>query len=212
MLWYVPQPLFAEEHDYAPPNVGFLLQPYNHCKAKPAAGIQLTEKEACQIDKLKNRCTPADDCLTACLASGQGREVGGGCWHLCFDNKFDLSKWTSPTGISQCETFDTRVSDADTYLKLPNGELRAKWVQQHVAPRAAPILRQCLTKVENPNKTGFMLVADAELVGRLTSVAVHPETNLSRCVAHQFASATFSFPPKLLKRFPMALDLRNSIP
>ncbi len=208
----VASALPADELEFVPPNMAFMEQPFNHCKTQPASGIQLTEREVCQIGKLKRRCTLADDCLVACLASGQGRQVGGGCWHICFETKFDLSKWTSPTGLSWCETFDTRISDADEYLKFPNGELRAKWVKEQVAPRAELILRQCLTKVANPDKTGFILVADAEPPGRLTGVVARPETNLSRCVVQQFESAKFSLPPKLRKSFPVALDLKERIP
>ena len=210
-VWSIAPAFCADESEYVPPDMAFLAQPFNHCKTGPASGVRLTEKEVCQIDKLKGRCTPADDCLVACLASGQGRQVGGGCWHICFQTKFDLSKWASPTGLSRCETFDTRVSDADDWLKFSNGELRAKWVKEQVAPRAAPILRRCLGKMENPDKTGFMLVADAELPGKLTSVAVRPETNLSRCVAQQFESEKFSLPSKLHTSFPIALDLKESI-
>ncbi|MFC5491373.1 hypothetical protein [Dokdonella soli] len=84
------------------PKLDFLNQQFNHCKALPAEGVSLTSRESCLIEKLRERCDIADDCLVSCIASGQGREVGGGCWHICFEVKNDLSKWKPPQGMDSC--------------------------------------------------------------------------------------------------------------
>jgi len=92
----------GDETDFVPPDVGFLDLSFGSCRADPGYGIRVTSEESCMITKLKTRCSAADDCLAQCLARGVGRHVGGGCAHLCFDTKFDLSKWTAPAGFDEC--------------------------------------------------------------------------------------------------------------
>ena len=84
------------------PDTSFLNQPYNNCKVTPKELIPLTPAEKCWVEKLSARCTPADDCLVACLASTKARDLGGGCWHTCFQVKYPISKWTEPTGADSC--------------------------------------------------------------------------------------------------------------
>jgi len=76
--------------------------PYSKCNvgAVPRA---LSKKEQCCVSKLSTRCSAADDCLVQCIAKGMNDKVGGGCWHLCFETKFDLSKWSEPKGWSTCK-------------------------------------------------------------------------------------------------------------
>jgi len=50
---------------------------------EPAAGITLTRQEQCWVRALSERCDLHDQCVVKCLLSGEGREVAGGCWHLC---------------------------------------------------------------------------------------------------------------------------------
>lgn len=90
------------EHASPVPRLDFLSNPFNHCSASPPKGIVLTPREGCLIEKLSVRCDMADDCLVSCIASGQEREVGGGCWHICFEAKNDLSKWRPPVGMDSC--------------------------------------------------------------------------------------------------------------
>ena len=58
--------------------------------AKPACvglaqpKIQLTTYERCALRAFAARCTPDDACMIRCLTSGQGRNIGGGCWHVCY--------------------------------------------------------------------------------------------------------------------------------
>jgi hypothetical protein len=79
----------------------FLEKPYAKCKMdKPTRA--LSAQEQCYISKLSARCSEADDCLVQCIGSGMNDKVGGGCWHLCFETKFDLSKWSEPKGWGVC--------------------------------------------------------------------------------------------------------------
>lgn len=80
---------------------GFLERPYAECRIGPVPH-PLPVVEACYIAKLSRRCTEADDCLVQCLASGMNRKVAGGCWHLCFASRFELSSWSEPPGWGAC--------------------------------------------------------------------------------------------------------------
>lgn len=64
-----------------PPDVGN-VNVFNSCKALPSR--TLTSKEACQIEHLRNSCSPSNDCLVTCLNSPDALKVVGGCSHVCF--------------------------------------------------------------------------------------------------------------------------------
>lgn len=48
---------------------------------RPAAW--LTARERCVLAAYQERGYPDDACLIRCLAVGGGRNIGGGCWHVC---------------------------------------------------------------------------------------------------------------------------------
>ena len=85
-----------------PPDESYLDRPFNSCKAKPTNSVQLTPAEKCWSKELAARCSAADDCLVSCIASGVARDLGGGCWHSCFQVKFNLSQWQPPGGAEAC--------------------------------------------------------------------------------------------------------------
>lgn len=74
------------------PDVGDVNKFYS-CKALPRR--KLTDKEVCQINRLKQRCLPSDDCLVTCLSSPDALKVSGGCEHVCFSY---LHKESAPPG------------------------------------------------------------------------------------------------------------------
>src|SRR5262245_42564631 len=41
-------------------------------------------EEQAQVDTMVMRCTPGDQCMLACKATGCGDAIMGGCGHLCF--------------------------------------------------------------------------------------------------------------------------------
>jgi len=47
------------------------------------AGVILSPQDQCWALILRRRCNPYDKCILKCLLSGDGRSIGGGCWHLC---------------------------------------------------------------------------------------------------------------------------------
>ena len=63
-----------------PPQVGDVSN-FHHCSANPSP---TSSSEACLVERLKAECTAATDCLLTCMASPDGRRVGGGCEHVCF--------------------------------------------------------------------------------------------------------------------------------
>ena len=79
-----------------------LAAPYAKCKVTKPLRPSLSSKDRCLISKLSARCSKADDCLVQCVANGLNGAIGGSCWHLCFDYKFDLPSWTEPKGIGTC--------------------------------------------------------------------------------------------------------------
>jgi hypothetical protein len=85
-----------------PPDLSFLAQPNNHCKVSTSAVTALSPANKCMLKSLSARCTPADDCLVQCLVSKDGPHIGGGCWHACFETKFNLSSWSEPQGAAKC--------------------------------------------------------------------------------------------------------------
>lgn len=85
-----------------PPDLIFLDRPFSNCSVNQKELTALTPLEKCWIEKLSARCNPADDCLVSCLASTKARDLGGGCWHVCFEVKFPISKWSEPKDSDVC--------------------------------------------------------------------------------------------------------------
>ncbi len=88
--------------------VGVLEAPYAACKTTLTQPVTLNSKERCLVRKLSARCSEADDCLVQCIARGLNGQIGGGCWHLCFESKFSLAEWSEPKGWAECKYLSTR--------------------------------------------------------------------------------------------------------
>lgn len=107
VMMILVQSCIANTNDSAtsiPNDQNFLNAPFNSCRSLPPENLQLTARELCLVDKLKARCSVADDCLVSCIVSGKGREIGGGCWHICFQERNDLSSWNEPDGFRDCQS------------------------------------------------------------------------------------------------------------
>src|SRR5262245_256001 len=65
----------------------------------------LTKFDHCMINALRERDTPEDDCLADCFERGTGRDIGGGCYHVCFAYREDRSigNWKEPEAWLACE-------------------------------------------------------------------------------------------------------------
>ena len=75
----------------------------SQCRASPPVGVLLTPLERCQVEALSARCNVADDCLVTCITSTEAREIGGGCWHICFGTVHSLDFWEAPQELEKCE-------------------------------------------------------------------------------------------------------------
>lgn len=53
------------------------------CPTLDEALVELTERERCQVEAFGASCDPVSRCFANCLLSGEGRLIGGGCYHAC---------------------------------------------------------------------------------------------------------------------------------
>ena len=91
----------AAEVDFSKLNYGD-YESWHQCSVKPQPGVVLSARERCEIEKLSARCNAADDCLVTCMSSPDGRNAGGGCWHICFETLHDLRSWNKPNDWERC--------------------------------------------------------------------------------------------------------------
>ena len=70
------------------------------CSDLPEASVELSERDRCRVFLLAARCTVADKCLVACIRNGEGKNIGGGCFHIC--NAYRQWVWEPPTGWDTC--------------------------------------------------------------------------------------------------------------
>lgn len=96
-----------------PPDVGDIAA-FQGCKAVPRRALSPTE--LCQIDVLRKRCLPADDCFVTCISSPDARRLGGGCAHACLS--YLHKSWSEPKGYADCGP-DQRGAD-NTGSVLPS--------------------------------------------------------------------------------------------
>ena len=67
--------------------------------------VELTLREQCAIDVLRVREAAGDDCMANCIESGEGRNIGGGCQHLCFsftEVGSEKIEWSRPAELDSC--------------------------------------------------------------------------------------------------------------
>ena len=98
-LGFSPQSDVVER---SPPDLSFIDLPFQHCHVPPSKVAALPPADKCMLKSLTARCTQSDDCLVQCLVSKDGPQIGGGCWHACFETKFNLAKWSPPSGAERC--------------------------------------------------------------------------------------------------------------
>ena len=85
-----------------PPDLSFLATLDGTCQVASLPSVQLTAAEACWVEALVAECSPASDCLARCLTSGQGRLIGGGCWHACSFPTQHFAGWREPAAAERC--------------------------------------------------------------------------------------------------------------
>ena len=81
------------------------------CVAMAVPKVQLTTYERCALRAFAARCTRGDECMVRCFASGDGRNIGGGCWHVCYAYT-GVPMHPLPPGQEACEALSERLSPA----------------------------------------------------------------------------------------------------
>ena len=80
------------------------------CTMQPNEGVVLTPRQECEISLLAQRCTKNDRCLISCWNNG-GSNVGGGCWHSCYDLYVRVDDivtscaWSAPPTWDECKRY-----------------------------------------------------------------------------------------------------------
>ena len=87
------------------------LPPKRACVGMAVPKVQLTTYERCALRAFAARCTSEDSCMIRCLASGVGRNVGGGCWHLCYAYT-GVAMYPLPPGQEVCEALSDSLPDS----------------------------------------------------------------------------------------------------
>jgi len=83
-----------------PPHVNSGPTGAGKCAAQIKPEAKLGHGDLCAIGLLAKRCGNLDACFVKCFASGYGRRIGGGCYHLC--NYSLYQPWSLPVGTTRC--------------------------------------------------------------------------------------------------------------
>jgi hypothetical protein len=91
------------------------------CSSLPEPSAGLTPKESCQVALLRQRCTATDSCILRCLLDSSGKNVGGGCFHVCGNIVVRVRgnlvacprPWQPPPGWEACRQI-TAANEPDT--------------------------------------------------------------------------------------------------
>ncbi len=59
------------------------IAPVYDCSVSEAQLATISAQDKCVIKAIAPRCNQADACHVRCLAVGGGKDIGGGCYHLC---------------------------------------------------------------------------------------------------------------------------------
>jgi len=95
------------------------------CLANSITPVTLNDYEDCLITELSRQCNPQNDCLISCLVSGQGRQIGGGCWHMCFSDIASFNAYHEPSGAARCRSLDPHQVPNNSFK--PNPLRGAAW-------------------------------------------------------------------------------------
>ena len=81
----------------------------NDCDYSKRDISHLSEIEQCRLRLLAARCNAKDKCLINCIISGEGQNVGGGCFHNCGHvlvtsdgSYYECPEWTPPKNWDDC--------------------------------------------------------------------------------------------------------------
>lgn len=70
--------------------------------AKDEPATKLSPSDYCAVEVLRARGLEGDVCLADCIERGGGKNIGGGCHHVCF--AYSTLEWPeAPAGPDSCE-------------------------------------------------------------------------------------------------------------
>ncbi len=102
--------------------------------------------------------------------------------------------------------FQARVAHAKREEGADAGPAYQKQMWGRIGNSTTDAYRSCLASNTPTDKTPFSMVADVLADGRLSHIAVSPETDVARCMAGQFSSWTLPTPPAKPAPYPVEID------
>ena len=103
----------------APPGPDFRDLLDGKCLANNINPVALNDYESCFVTELSKQCSPANDCLISCLVSGQARQIGGGCWHACFQELVSYNAYHEPAQAARCRLLDPYQTPHNSFKPRP---------------------------------------------------------------------------------------------
>ena len=102
--------------------------------------------------------------------------------------------------------FHVRVTQAKLAEGAATGPAYQKQMWDRIGNATTDAYKSCLAATQPPDKSPFTLVADVAVDGRLSRIAVQPETQVAQCMASHFASWTLPPPPAKPAPYPVEVD------
>lgn len=102
--------------------------------------------------------------------------------------------------------FHTRVTQAKLAEGAATGPAYQKQMWERIGNATTDAYKACLASTQPPDKSPFTLVADVAADGRLSRIAVQPETKTAQCMASHFASWMLPAPPAKPAPYPVEVD------
>lgn len=102
--------------------------------------------------------------------------------------------------------FHARVTQAKLAEGAATGPAYQKQMWERIGNATTDAFKSCLAATQPPDKSPFSLVADVAVDGRLSRIAVQPETPVAQCMASHFASWTLPPPPTKPAPYPVEVD------
>ena len=102
--------------------------------------------------------------------------------------------------------FQVRVTQAKLAEGAAAGPAYQKQMWDRIGNPTTDAYKSCLASNTPSDKAPFTLVADVLADGRLSHVAVNPETAVAKCMAGQFVSWALPAPPTKPAPYPVEID------
>jgi hypothetical protein len=102
--------------------------------------------------------------------------------------------------------FHTRVTQAKLAEGASTGPGYQKQMWDRIGNATTDAYKSCLASNTPTDKSPFTLAADVLADGRLTHIAVQPETPVAKCMVGQFANWILPAPPEQPKPYPIEID------